>query len=277
MEAETAPTAEAPTSVTPDAPASTAETPTQEPSLREQVSAPAGQPQFNVPDEYKDRSWASKVKSEEDLYKQIDNLTSLVGKKDVPSADATDEQLEEFYSKLRPETADAYDIKLPENVDPESINQEEMNAYKDVFHKNGLTEKQANDLYNAYYKIEAGKTAQYDAQFDEIIKGQYGDKANDAVKTALKYVGAFDPEAKAQFSQAQPELMAAVVKMMNDHHSQYGDEDTIPSETGGNPAQTKEDVLKELTQTRISAKNTVGDERAKSMQRIEELQKRLNS
>ena len=195
----------------------------------------------------------------------------------MPSADATDEQLEEFYNKLRPENAESYNITLPESIDPESINQDEMNAYKDVFHKNGLTEKQANELYNAYYEIESKKIEQYDAQFDEIIRGHYGDKANDAVKTALKYVSSFDADAKAQFSQAQPELMAAVVKMMNDHHAQYGSEDSLPSDTGSAAVQTKDDVLKELTQARISAKNTIGDERAKSIQRIEELTKRLHS
>lgn len=60
---------------------------------------------FTLPEEYKDKSWAEKVKSPEDAYKQIENLTALVGKKTIAPIDyetATTEEIAAHHATLAP-------------------------------------------------------------------------------------------------------------------------------------------------------------------------------
>lgn len=83
-------------------------------------SSPSGE--WKLADEHKDKPWAPKVKSEADLYKQLDNLTALAGKKfAAPDFEkATPEEKEAFLAQLRPADVTAYgldqvtdDVMLP--------------------------------------------------------------------------------------------------------------------------------------------------------------------
>lgn len=106
--------------------------------------------EFAVPDEYKDRGWAEKVKSEEDLYKQIDNLSSLVGKKEVHrQPDWEDEQSRnEFVSAMRPDDKADYEI-------PDTIGQDEADFYRDVMHENGISATQAKAIFEKVGELRA--------------------------------------------------------------------------------------------------------------------------
>jgi len=59
----------------PVSPPAAAPPPDARPKLADEpVTPPPASPDFKVPDAYKDKPWANKIKTEEDLYKQIDNL-----------------------------------------------------------------------------------------------------------------------------------------------------------------------------------------------------------
>jgi hypothetical protein len=64
-----------------------------------------------IPEAYKERGWANKeFKSQDDLFKEIDELQSLKGKKSLPFdfENATEEQIEAHLSTTRPENFDSY-------------------------------------------------------------------------------------------------------------------------------------------------------------------------
>lgn len=117
---------------------------------------------FTLPDEYKEKSWASKVKSQDDVYKLIENQEALIGKKVIQPIDyetATPEEIEAHHAKLAPENgAEGYvwaEHSMPELTKPMG----------DIFAKAGL---------NAYQQkvISEG--------FDTAIEQIAGDKvAND--------------------------------------------------------------------------------------------------
>ncbi len=81
----------------------------------------------------------------------------------LPGEKATDQEREAFYSKLgRPEKADGYDIKLPENADPAFAN-----SMREIMHKAGLSKSQGDTLAAAYRQAEdaaAQQAAQQVAQ-----------------------------------------------------------------------------------------------------------------
>ena len=68
----------------------------------------------------------------------------------IPSEDAPAEEWDDFYTKTgRPESADKYQLTMPEGVELDSS--EDMTKwYKETAHKTGLTTKQAQALYSEY-------------------------------------------------------------------------------------------------------------------------------
>lgn len=125
---------------------------------------------FKIPDAYKDKPWASKVKSMDDVFKQLDNLDSLAGKKTIipDLKTATPEQREAFYAQLRGKDASEYVI--PDNpafpTDPST-----KTAVTEMFMKNGISPVQANEIVKSYQELGARQLAH---QFDP-----------DGMKTAL--------------------------------------------------------------------------------------------
>lgn len=75
----------------------------------ESAAAPVATPtpapsDFAIPEAYKDKPWASKVKSHDDLWKQLENTQSLIGKKAIAPdfKTATPQEIEDYYSQMRP-------------------------------------------------------------------------------------------------------------------------------------------------------------------------------
>lgn len=107
--------------------------------------------EFKVPDAYAQKGWASKVKSQDDLYKLVDNLDGLAGKKTIQPIDyskATPEEIEAYHAKLRPADGNAY--KFAEGSDPVF-----SKAVADVFLKNGISEYQGNEIIKAVNEVSA--------------------------------------------------------------------------------------------------------------------------
>lgn len=140
---------------------------------------------FTIPDEYRystddggqrvEKSWVSKVKSEADLYKQIDNLTSLVGKKrTAPDFEkSTPQEIEEFLALTRPQDKSAYDGLFPEG------SHDALKAkIADVFHAQGIHPKIGKAIADAYIEIEQAEMQQrFSADgLKEIFKGMFGNE-----------------------------------------------------------------------------------------------------
>lgn len=60
----------------------------------------------------------------------------------VPTAEDDDESVERFYTKMRPESADKYEVKRPDLNAGVQWNDELEGGFKTFAHKNGLTQRQ---------------------------------------------------------------------------------------------------------------------------------------
>ena len=99
--------------------------------------------EFSLPDEYKDKPWADKVKSNDDLYKQVDNLTTLVGKKTVAPIDyatASSEEIAAHHASLAPEDVSEYGLSQEED------SKDFSDFLGDTYKEAGLTPYQAKIL-----------------------------------------------------------------------------------------------------------------------------------
>jgi len=151
-----------------------------EPAPSTEVTEPK---QFNIPEAYKDKPWASKVKSEDDLWKQLENTQALIGKKTVlPDFEkATPAEIEEYYKQLRPQDKSAYafDDETPAEL---------KEAYSDMLYKNGISAHQGNEIIKQFREMEKAKlnemfspdgfTGELEKSFGKNYKEQAGQAAN---------------------------------------------------------------------------------------------------
>lgn len=116
--------------------------------------APTVTNDFTIPDAYKDKPWASKIKSGDDLWTQLDNTQSLIGKKVVvPDWEKADpKEIDEYIGQLRPKDASAY--KFAEDMAPE-----ERTAYGAMLHDVGIPTPMANKLIEKYSEMEKATIA----------------------------------------------------------------------------------------------------------------------
>lgn len=110
--------------------------------------------EFKLPDEYKDKPWAAKVKSIDDVYKQIDTLDTLKGKKSIiPNLkDASAEEREAFYAQLRGKDAAEYVIPVNEAFPTPA---ETQPVVAKLFMDNGVSPTQAEAIIKGYQELGA--------------------------------------------------------------------------------------------------------------------------
>lgn len=189
-------------------------------------AAPATDPakpasEFKINEEYKDKPWASKIKSEEDLYKQVDELTGLIGKKTItPTAETlakmSDTEREELYKATRPASVDEY--KFADSVDPafkEGVGKIFMEEGIDAFRGNRIVEK-----YLAAEKTETAKMYQPEGMQAEMEK-VFG-KGYDPVPLNKILKGTLTPETYAHINAMPNFVLAALHKSMSEFTKAYG-------------------------------------------------------
>ena len=222
---------------------------------------------FSVPEQYADKGWAKEVKSIDDVYSQLDGAQALIGKKSIPGTDATDEQLQDFYKQIRPQTSEGYELNLPEGVEME-INKDDQNSYKDFFHSIGLSSKQANQMFQFHVSHEMGKAPteeqlkaqndQQDTDFDKALAEKYGDadKGDAALKIVLQHALQCSVETNEAIKALPNDSMMAMVDLVNHMHGKIPSsaEDGPPEPGAVNHTSSPDDKLKEWAKLSLEAK-----------------------
>jgi hypothetical protein len=208
-------------------------------------------PEFKIPDAYKDKGWASKVKSEEDLYKQIDNLSSLVGKKEIykPADFNDDKAREEYYASIRPEKEEDYQI-------PEIFPEEERKAYQKLLYENGISKYQAEKVFS---KLSEMRQQVFDGEdMTNTLKKSWGTKVEEKTKqtvTALKTMAS--KEDLAVFDMLPNQVLASVYRTVSNILDKYGaKESDIASSKAAAPQQVDVAAQRSDLLTKIQAENS---------------------
>lgn len=136
-------------------------------------------------------------KSPADILNSYRNLEKFAGGSknllEMPGADADEEALNNFYTKLgRPESPDKYGIQPPEGADGELVD-----WFKNTAHKVGLTDKQAASLFEDWNnmstkKMQAIEAAQREQSEKDIgeLKKEWGQAYNQQIDAGKKAVAA---------------------------------------------------------------------------------------
>lgn len=141
----------------------------------------------------------TKYKDFPEFLKGHSNLSKMIGEKGViiPKDDASPEDIDKFYNTLgRPEKSEGYEISPVEGLH-ESINIDEgsVSAFKDMAHKAGLTNKQANQLNGLYLDAisqNAAQSAKLEqdsiANADTELRKEWGDKFDSNKKSVANMI-----------------------------------------------------------------------------------------
>lgn len=207
---------------------------------------------FKLPDAYKDKPWAAKIKTEEDLWKAIDNAQSLIGKKSiVPDlSKMTDAEREEYYAQTRPASPDDY--KFGEGTPDEM-----KRGMSESLMKHGVTAHQANSIIADYQAMEKALVAE---QFNPegmkaAMKEAFGDEWESITgksRNALKGVVA-DTDFEA-IDQLPNQYISLMYRIMGNVVQKFGiTESSAHTDAQGgkvgetDPAKVRADIDKELS------------------------------
>ena len=171
--------------------------------------AGGGTPVFEtlIPEEFKDRTYLADIKTlpvgpdgYKALFKKLDGAQTLIGKKTgIPEANATPEDMEKFYSLLRPAKADEYELPAP----PEGAEAkpEVVKALKEMFHEAGLSKTQVAKLSS---KFEAFANAQnapaieeakkLDAEFKQLTDKTFGAEGANVLARSRELLTTLTPD-----------------------------------------------------------------------------------
>lgn len=255
---------------------------------RSQIST-EGKNAFVLPDEYKDKPWAEKIKSPEDAYKQIENLTALVGKKTIKPIDfetSTPEEIANYHKSLAPEKGvEAYkwsEHSMPEITGPigEAMVEAGINPYQQKL----LAEK-----FDSIVEKIAGEKASADTSEDgyvAIMKESFGDDYQASVGIVEKALKEFSSDDdKKVFDSVDNKTRAAVdrtthnlVKFYEERISkilkEHGVVESGAQAEGGNGVNTVKSKAEQRSE--IRAEMRALDGKPNSHQKMSELQQKLN-
>lgn len=181
-------------------------------------------PPFKIPDAYKEKPWASKIKTEEDLYKQIDTLDALKGKKTVVPdfTKATPKEIEDYFAQTRPESIDAYQFA-------DGMDDGIKKVLGESLLKNGVTAYQANAVLKAYQDAEAANmTEQYSADgMNKALETSFGAEWKEVGGATARILKEnLSGEDAAMMDKLPNVFLGLVYRMANNLIKGYGIEET---------------------------------------------------
>ena len=191
---------------------------------------------FAVPEEYKEEGWTQNIKSYDDLWKMNANAQKMIGKKSLlPGDDSSDEEWDGFYSKMRPEKQEDYNLSF-EDADEKAF-------FEKAFFESGISKKQAAAIANSYKEAAQRVNAEmYSKQgYDQVLNERFGDKAKDVAGKVTSLLSKELDEQDQKAIEAMPNnIIGVVYGVVNKLMDRYAikDSDTAALKgASGNPGQ----------------------------------------
>lgn len=184
-----------------------------------------------IPPEYRDKPYFQKLESFEQMVKEFDGLQGLLGKPRaaVPGENATPEELESFFSGLRPKEATEYEFPETEFSKAQGRDEAYTTEMAKAFHKVGIHKHQAAELVQMNDAVlaqmaERQKEAavQRDQEFDTRLKDTFKENTNAVLARNKEIIQKHVPEDLRESLMNLPnDALLAVTTMLDDIHKKY--------------------------------------------------------
>jgi len=197
-----------------------------------------------VPIEFQNKPYMKEVDSFDKLFKDFDNAQHLIGQKsfEVPKADAPEEEITAYLDKVRPESADVYELPETEYTKKFGRDEEFGTQMKGLFQKAGLLPHQAKILTEGYDAALFGKANEMAAgaegqaaDFEKMADGHFGGDKDAKLKIANEILKENTPDAFKEYLGNLPnESLMVLSAVLNNVADKYMGEDKL--NIGGKPA-----------------------------------------
>jgi hypothetical protein len=199
-----------------------------------------------------DKPWSPELAAE--VFKKLDGAEALVGKKTlIPGADAKDEEVESFFSKLRAEKPEDYEVSLAQvNGDKGAADEEFTKALRQAFHGAGVDKRQAakfqtllKPVFEARAKAAADHQAKLDAEFDTLTKAAFGGERDKVLARVTPVLKEHAPDAvKSHIDKLDNNALVLLTAVVDGLLKKYAPGEDTHNKDGGGEAQ-KESLREE--------------------------------
>ena len=211
-----------------------------------------GAPAFSIPDTYKDRPYLKGVDSIDRVYEMLDGAQKVLGTRPagIPGPDAKPEEVEKFYSAIRPKIATEYQFEIDPSVKPD---EKVIGRVKDLMFKHGLSAIQAKGLQKDFDQmaIEMAKEKgivlqEQNTNFDKLAKDVFGADRDKILATSKGLIDTFTPPAmKGEVAKLSNENLIVLAGILNGIHAKYIKTDGAPPAPGAGGGETPETLRTE--------------------------------
>lgn len=209
------------------------------PAVGAQGAAPAA-PEFAslIPVEFKDKPWLKDIKDVKGLFARTDGLLTEMGKRPagIPQDNASAEDWAAFNKVWGvPEKPEAY--KLAEGTAEAPVDPKFQTGIKSVFHKAGVSERQAKILEEGYNGLAAELSKEKGAaevvkneDFTKLADTTFGARKDDALNGAKVLIAKFAPaNMKSHIENMSNENLIILAGVLDGVRKEFISEDRLPS------------------------------------------------
>lgn len=245
----------------------------------ETITTNTATPDFStmIPEAYREKEYLKGVDSMDRLFQDFDNAQKLIGKKSIPGPDDAPEKWDEFYKAAgRPDTASEYEFSQTEGL---NYNEDVANKTKEIFHKAGLSAKQAAMIQQEYDKMVMEmqpSQEKIDQEFDALATEVFGAQKDQVLEKSKSMLTKYAPEKfKDHINNLSNENLIVLSSVLNGVINDHVSEDRIPS---GGASNTGSDPREEAKKLMMSPeyKDAFHPNHEVTKKRVRELYRSLN-
>ena len=239
----------------------------------------------SIPTEFRDRPYLKDVADMPSLLKKLDGAQQLIGKRPagIPDDKAAPEDWAKFFKYLgRPDVPDEYELKGPNDVKMPPEMEKNIRA---LFHKTGMTKKQASAVFSGYMDLLAGdkaavakQKADTEASFDKLTKETFGADQDKALERARSMINKYAPNFRGHLDKASNEVLVALAATIQGIHRDYIKEDglstNVSSGFGDNESTLRSEARVIMASPEFQSKMHPGH--AQAAQKLKDIYARVN-
>lgn len=236
---------------------------------------------FSLPEAYKDKPWAKDFKSQEDVFKSLENAQQFIGRKGwgVPGEKATPEEKAQFYKELGvPDDPKGYEFKRPDGVPEEMWDSKSEEKWAGLMRQHNVPKSVANALRDEMLKetLESHNTGvktlneQLDKAFGDQ-KTEVSKQVGDLLTKAIPDKALREAIEKNVGNKNTPAFALALGHVFQYMKKTYGLTDTNTGDGGGASGQSVKDMRAEATKLMASEAytNAMHKDHAETRKRVD--------
>lgn len=163
---------------------------------------------FTLPDEYKDKAWASQVHSLDDLCKKIDNQEKFISKGQLPHRDSSEQDIQAFEEKMKKYTAE---------LDYTDLTGDDKDLEK-ALKESGVPKFQAKEVVKLIKSREAKEYGE--EEFEKLLGERFKDRGAD-LEQAKKLLRELGTEKSTKILNKRNDDVADVMEVLAEVGKKY--------------------------------------------------------